>query len=143
MEQSGVTANLTLQHSQADSKRSDQPEKTWLPRAPERIYNLDLFYDDTHLRMDLSYNYTGLQLLGLTTDRLNYYLQPVKSLDFNATYHLPHHIDVGVAAKNLLNAATFYETQGKSKRYMAYDPGADGAYVQTGRTYMLTLGYTY
>lgn len=93
--------------------------------------------------MDLSYNYTGLQLLGLTTDRLNYYLQPVKSLDFNATYHLPHHIDVGVAAKNLLNAATFYETQGKSKRYMAYDPGADGAYVQTGRTYMLTLGYTY
>lgn len=23
----GVTANLTLQHSQADSKRSDQPEK--------------------------------------------------------------------------------------------------------------------
>ncbi|MBB3800091.1 TonB-dependent receptor [Xanthomonas arboricola] len=139
----GVTANLTLQHSQADSRRSDQPEKTWLPRAPERLYNLDLFYDDTHLRTDLSYNYTGLQLLGLTTDRLNYYLQPVKSLDFNATYHLPHHVDVGVSAKNLLNAATFYETQGKSRRYMAYDPGADGAYVQTGRVYMLTLGYTY
>ncbi|NJC45828.1 UNVERIFIED_ORG: TonB-dependent receptor [Xanthomonas campestris] len=139
----GVTANLTLQHSEADSKRSDQPEKTWLPRAPERIYNLDLFYDDTHLRADLSYNYTGLQLLGLTSDRLNYYLQPVKSLDFTATYHLPHHVDVGVSAKNLLNAATFYETQGKSRRYMAYDPGADGAYVQTGRVYMLTVGYTY
>ncbi|WP_129588873.1 TonB-dependent receptor [Xanthomonas campestris] len=139
----GINANLTLQHSAADSKRADQPEKTWLPRAPERIYNLDLFYDDSHLRTDLSYNYAGLQLLGLTTDRLNYYLQPVKSLDFNATYHLPHHVDVGVSAKNLLNAATFYETQGTSKRYMAYDPGADGAYVQTGRAYMLTVGYTY
>jgi len=139
----GATANLTLQHSSADSKRADQPENTWLPRAPERIYNLDLFYDDTKLRADLSYNYTGLQLLGLTSDRLNYYLQPVKSLDLNATYHLPHGIDVGVSAKNLLNAATFYETQGKSTRYMAYDPGADGAYVETGRVYMLTLGYTY
>jgi TonB-dependent receptor len=139
----GVTANLTLQHSEADSKRADQPDRTWLPRAPQRIYNLDLFYDDSKLRADLSYNYTGLQLLGLTSDRLNYYLQPVKSLDFNATYHLPHGIDVGVSAKNLLNAATFYETQGKSTRYMAYDPGADGAYVETGRVYMLTLGYTY
>ncbi|MCG4274975.1 hypothetical protein K6W40_17020, partial [Acetobacter senegalensis] len=59
----GINANLTLQHSAADSKRADQPEKTWLPRAPERIYNLDLFYDDRHLRTDLSYNYTGLQLL--------------------------------------------------------------------------------
>ncbi|NYF20586.1 TonB-dependent receptor [Xanthomonas sp. JAI131] len=139
----GATANLTLQHSEADSKRPDQPETTWLPRAPERIYNLDLFYEDTKLRADLSYNYTGLQLLGLTSDRLNYYLQPVKSLDLNATYHLPHGIDLGVSAKNLLNAATFYETQGKSKRYMAYDPGADGAYVETGRVYMLTVGYTY
>ncbi|WP_045758327.1 TonB-dependent receptor [Xanthomonas albilineans] len=139
----GISANLTLQHSAADSKRPDQPEKTWLPRAPERLYNLDLFYDDTRLRADLTYNYTGLQLLGLTSDRLNYYLQPVKSLDFTATYHLPHGIDVGIAAKNLLNSATFYETQGKSSRYMAYDPGADGAYVQTGRVYMLTLSYTY
>ncbi|MET7141049.1 TonB-dependent receptor [Xanthomonas sp. PPL139] len=139
----GIAANLTLQHSSADSKRADQPEKTWLPRAPERIYNLDLFYDDSRLRADLTYNYTGLQLLGLTSDRLNYYLQPVKSLDFTATYHLPHGIDVGIAAKNLLNAATFYETQGKSTRYMAYDPGADGAYVETGRVYMLTLSYTY
>ncbi|KAB7767511.1 TonB-dependent receptor [Xanthomonas maliensis] len=139
----GVAGNLTLQHSQADSKRPDQSGKTWLPRAPERIYNLDLFYDDSRLRADLNYNYTGLQLLGLTSDHLNYYLQPVKSLSFNATYHLPHHIDVGVSAKNLLNAATFYETQGKSRRYMAYDPGADGAYVETGRVYQITLSYTY
>jgi TonB-dependent receptor len=139
----GTTANLTLQHSAADSKREDHPQKTWLPRAPERIYNLGLFYDDTKLRADLSYNYTGLQLLGLTSDRLDYYLQPVKSLDFNATYHLPHGIDLGVSVKNLLDQATFYETQGSSRRYLAYDPGADGAYVQTGRVYMLTLGYTY
>ncbi|WP_266160515.1 TonB-dependent receptor [Dyella silvatica] len=140
----GIGSNLTLQHSSADSQRSDhQGQKTWLPRAPERIYNIDLFYDDAKLRADLTYNYTGLQLIGLTGNGLDYYLQPVKTLNFNATYHLPYGVDIGVAVKNLLNNATFYETQGKSRRYLAYDPGADGAYLDTGRVYMLNLSYTF
>nr|WP_199040726.1 TonB-dependent receptor [Dyella sp. ASV24] len=139
----GASGNITLQHSSAESDRIDHPGSTWLPRAPEKIYNADLFYDDSTLRADLTYNYTGLQLIGLTSDRLDYYLQPVKTLNFNATYHLPHGVDVGVSVRNLLNEATFYETEGKSKRYLAYDPGADGAYVDTGRVYMVNLSYTF
>lgn len=139
----GASGNVTLQHSSAESGRIDHPGSTWLPRAPEKIYNADLFYDDSKLRADLTYNYTGLQLIGLTSDRLDYYLQPVKTLNFNATYHLPHGVDVGVSVRNLLNEATFYETEGKSKHYLAYDPGADGAYVDTGRVYMVNLSYTF
>lgn len=139
----GASGNITLQHSAAESGRSDHPGSTWLPRAPEKIYNADLFYDDSTLRADLTYNYTGLQLIGLTSDRLDYYLQPVKTLNLNAVYHLPHGVDVGASVRNLLNEATFYETQGKSKRYLAYDPGADGAYVETGRVYMVNLSYTF
>jgi TonB-dependent receptor len=139
----GAGANITLQHSSADSGSVAQPGSTWLPRAPEKIYNADLFYDDSHLRADLTYNYTGLQLIGLTSDRLNYYLQPVKTLNLAAIYHLSHGFDVGISVKNLLNDATFYETEGKSKRYLAYDAGADGAYVETGRVYMLNMSYTF
>jgi TonB-dependent receptor len=139
----GASANVTLQHSSADSGRVDHPGSTWLPRAPEKIYNADLFYDDSHVRADLTYNYTGLQLIGLTSDRLDYYLQPVKTLSFNATYHLTRGLDAGFSVRNLLNEATFYETEGKSRRYLAYDPGADGAYVDTGRVYMVNLSYSF
>jgi len=140
----GANANLTLQHSSADSQRPDHDgRKTWLPRAPQRMYNLGLFYDDGSLRADLTYNYTGLQLLGLTGNGLDYYLQPTRTLNLNTTYHLPYGFDVGFAVKNLLDNSTFHETQGKSRRYLAYDPGADGAYLETGRIYMLNLSYNF
>lgn len=139
----GVGGNMTVQHSTAHSDRPDHPGSSWLPRAPERMYNADLFYHDDKLRADLIYNYTGLQLIGLNGNGLDYYLQPVKTLDFSATYDLPYGLGVGVSVKNLLDRATFYETSGKSKRYLAYDPGADGAYVETGRVYMVNLSYTF
>jgi len=139
----GVAGNATVQHSSAQSGREDHPGKTWLPRAPERMYNADLFYHDDRLHADLIYNYTGLQLIGLNGNGLDYYLQPMKTLDFSATYDLPYGIGVGISVKNLLDHATFHETSGKSKRYLAYDPGADGAYVETGRVYMVSLSYTF
>lgn len=140
----GVAANLTLQRSTASSGRADHAgSNSWLPRAPWTIYNVDLFYDDSSFRTDLTYNYTGLQLLGLTSNGLDHYLQPVQTLSLNATLQLPHGFAVGVSARNLLGKATFWETEGKSKRYLAYDGGADGAYVQTGRLYMATLSYTF
>jgi TonB-dependent receptor len=139
----GVGGNLTLQHSSAHSGREDHPGTTWLPRAPERMYNADLFYRDDRFHADLIYNYTGVQLIGLNGNGLDYYLQPVKTLDLSANYDLPYGLGVGVSVKNLLDRATFYETSGKSRRYLAYDPGADGAYVQTGRIYMVNLSYTF
>src|SRR4051812_11995562 len=101
------------------------------------MYNADLFYHDDRLHADLIYNYTGLQLIRLNGNGLDYYLQPMKTLDFSANYDLPHGIGVGMSVKNLLDHATFHETSGKSRRYLAYDPGADGAYVETGRVYMV------
>lgn len=140
----GIAANLTLQRSTASSGRTDHAGySTWLPRAPETMYNVDLFYDDSRFRADLSYNYTGLQLLGLTSNGLDHYLQPVRMLSLNTTLQLPHGFTVGLSARNLLNKATFWETEGKSKRYLAYDSGADGANVQTGRLYMATMSYTF
>jgi TonB-dependent receptor len=139
----GLGANITLQHSQADSLRPDHEGRdTWLPRAPQRMYNLDLFYESQRLHADLTYNYTGLQLVTLSSNGLDVYLQPVKMLDATVKYDVSPNVTVGVAVKNLLNHATFWETQGKSNTYLAYDAGGNGSYVQTGRLYMLTLSYS-
>ncbi|KAG9543969.1 hypothetical protein KCV01_g24952, partial [Aureobasidium melanogenum] len=131
---------MTVQHSTAHSGRSDHPGSTWLPRAPERMYDADLFYQDDRLHANLTYHYTGLQLIGLNGNGLDYYLQPVKTLDFSASYDLPYGFGVGLSVKNLLNSATFYETSGKSKRYLAYDPGADGARWRRHAMVLLVIG---
>jgi TonB-dependent receptor len=139
----GAGVNATFQHSSADSLRADHDGRsTWLPRAPEKMYNVDLFYEQDNLHADLTYNYTGLQLATLTSDNLDLFLQPVKMLDLNLKYDLPKGFDVGFSVKNILGKATFFETEGKSSRYLAFDAGGDGSYVDTGRVFMINFGYT-
>jgi hypothetical protein len=48
----------------------------------------------------------------------------------------------GFSVRNLLNSATFYETESSSTRYLAYDAGGNGSYVQTGRVFMGAHGGT-
>jgi hypothetical protein len=140
----GAGGSLTLQHSSADSGRPDHfGRKTWLPRAPRIIYNLDAFYEKDGLKADLSYQYTGLQLIGLTGNNLDSYLQPIKTLDLSVSYPI-RGVKFTVAAKNLLNDSQFYKTLGKGKEYLGLqDGGGNGSYVETGRFFSIQASYAW
>lgn len=135
----GLGGSVTLQHSSADSGRADHfGRRTWLPRAPEVIANVDLFYNKAGVHADLSYQYVGKQLVGLTSNNLDSYLQPIKSLDLSVGYDFGPFTLTG-AAKNLTNNVLFYKTLGKGTQYLGtQDGGGNGSYVNTGRTFTLT-----
>ena len=135
----GVNANLTLQHSNAQSGITGHAA-TELPRAPEFIYNLGVFYARPRFRADLNYNFTGEQLLSLNTGNTpDFYLQPTNRLDLTMQYRFPHGLVASIAMQNLLDGPIFWETEGKGRSFLAYDSNANGAYVQTGRVFLAGL----
>ncbi|MEO5866983.1 MAG: TonB-dependent receptor [Sphingomonas sp.] len=140
----GLGGNLTLQHSEADSNRSDHyGRKTWLPRAPQLMYNIDLFYERRGLSAELSYQYTGLQLLSLTDNNLDAYMQPIKTLDLGVTYMIGG-FSVGLQIKNLLDQTQFYKTLGRENTYLGtQDGGGNGSYVETGRFVRVATSYKF
>ena len=131
----GFNGNVTLQHSSAQSGIAGHPS-TDLPRAPELLYNLGIFYAKSGFRADLNYNYTGEQLLSLNSTAPDFYLQPTTRLDLTAQYRFPHGLVTSIAMQNLLDGPAFYETEGKGRSFLAYDQSANGAYVQTGRVFL-------
>jgi TonB-dependent receptor len=141
----GLGGNFTAQHSQADSGRSDHfGRKTWLPRAPNIIYNVDLFYDRGGATAQLTWQYVGLQLLSLTGNNLDSYMQPIRTLDFDLSYRLKTGLKVGLQVKNLLDTTQFYKTLGSDKTYIGtQDGGGNGSYVETGRFFRVAASYTF
>jgi TonB-dependent receptor len=136
----GVGGSLTLQRSLANSGVASVGN-TWLPRAPEIIYNLDLLYEKYGVRSDLSYHYTGLQLDAISSTSLNEFLQPQQSLDYSLAYPI-HGVTIAFSAKNLLNDVEFYKTLGPTTKYLGtQDGGGNGSYVVTGRFFKLSATY--
>jgi TonB-dependent receptor len=137
----GVGGSLTVQHSDANPNLIGHPGNTWLPRAPELIYNLDLFYQKYGVRSDLSFQYTGLQLDGIASTGLDEYLQPQQSLDLSISYPIEG-VLIAFSAKNLLNDIEFYKTLGKGTQYLGtQDGGGNGSWVETGRFFTLSASY--
>ncbi|MDR3506418.1 MAG: TonB-dependent receptor [Caulobacteraceae bacterium] len=136
----GLSANATLQRSNATNGRPDHyGRKTWLPRAPQIAYNLDLFWTGGRFQTDLIFQYTGRQLENLTSYNVDNYLQPRSVLDWNASADLGRY-KVSVSVKNLTNSPAFWKTFGESKRYLSIQDGdGNGAYVLTGRVASLTI----
>jgi TonB-dependent receptor len=136
----GVGGSLTVQHSDANPNLAGHAN-TWLPRAPELIYNVDLFYQKYGLRSDLSFQYTGLQLDGVSSTSLDEYLQPQQSLDLSISYPVEG-VLFAFSAKNLLNDIEFYKTLGKGTQYLGtQDGGGNGSWVETGRFFTLSASY--
>ncbi len=131
----GFNGNVTLQQSSAQSGMTGHAT-TDLPRAPELLYNLGIFYAKYNFRADLNYNYTGEQLLSLNTAAPDFYLQPTTRLDLTMQYRFPRGLVASVAMQNLLDGPAYWETEGKGRSFLAYDSSANGAYVQTGRVFL-------
>ena len=136
----GLGGNVTLEHSEGDSGRADHfGRQTWLPRAPELIYNLDAFYQSPQFWFDLAYQYTGLQLENLTSNNLDNFLQPTRFLNLRIG-GLVVGAEVSVTVKNLTDGPVFWKTLGKSTRYLGTQDGdGNGSYVLTGRVFGLTV----
>ncbi|WP_068085537.1 TonB-dependent receptor [Novosphingobium rosa] len=137
----GIGANATFQHSSADAGAAYDNRKTWLPRAPEQMYNVNVSYEHGPFNTMLTWQRTGLQLLSLTSNNLDQYLQPSSTLDLNVGLNLGH-VTFGLQVQNLLDKAQFWKTMGKGTQYLGtQDGGGNGSYVQTGRFFKLTASY--
>ena len=134
----GVNGNVTFQHSNAKSNITGHPD-TALPRAPSLMYNIGVFYSRGPVHFDLNYNYTGTQLLSVNSSLPDFYLQPTRRLDLSVKYKFGWGLTGTLAMQNLLNTPAYWETMGKAKTYLAYDGSANGAFVQTGRMYLVGL----
>ncbi|EIZ77425.1 TonB-dependent outer membrane receptor protein [Novosphingobium sp. Rr 2-17] len=137
-----IGANATLQHSSADSGRADHyGRKTWLPRAPRYMYNLDLGYQLGKFKTNLAWQHVGEQLYALTSNNLDLYLQPTETLDLNSEVTVGR-VTIAAQVQNLLNKVQFYKTLGKSTQYLGTQSGGgNGSYVETGRFFKLSASY--
>jgi TonB-dependent receptor len=140
----GLSANATIQQSAASSGLANHfGRSTWLPRAPELIYNLDLSYKAAGWLVSLGYQYTGLQLENLTGDNLDNYLQPTRFLNLEIG-RTAGGFRWSFGAKNLTDGPVFWKTLGPSTRYLgAQDAGGNGSYVITGRVFSFTASKTW
>jgi TonB-dependent receptor len=137
-------ANATFQHSEADSGLADHfGRMTWLPRAPELIYNLGLGYEGRLFKADLTYQYTGLQLENLTSNDLDNFLQPTRFLDLKLSTMF-RGVRWSISGKNLTDGPVFWKTLGPSTRYLGtQDAGGNGSYVLSGRVFNVTATKTW
>ncbi len=139
-----LAANATFQHSEADSGLANHFGRlTWLPRAPELIYNLGLDYEGPLFKADLTYQYTGLQLENLTGNDLDNFLQPTRFLDLKVATTF-RGVRWSVSGRNLTDGPVFWKTLGPSTRYLGtQDAGGNGSYVLSGRVFNVTATKTW
>jgi TonB-dependent receptor len=135
----GYRANVTVQHS--DTKLGGA-----LPQSPDLIYNLEGTYELHGVHADLTYQYTGLQLVNLGNSNdgnLSQYLQPTAFLNLSIGYRFGP-TDITFQAKNLTDSPTFWKTVGKSDRYLGVQDGdGNGSYIKFGPTFSLTATYNF
>ncbi len=139
----GADVTATFQDSSAESADQSRTQDTALPRSPDDMYSAQLFYQKDSISTALIWQYAGRQLLSLTDDKLDKYLQANSQLNASITYRADAW-SVTAQVENLLDDETFYKTLGKSKQYLGtQDGGGNGSYVETGRTMKMFVTYQF
>ncbi len=134
----GVGANVTYQNTSATYQiAANDVRTTSLPQAPDLIYNAEVFYAGGGFRTNLWYNYTGRILASVQDSQPDIYVQPIGELNFGLAYEVTANLEVGVAARNLLDQHTYWATVGKSEKYISND--RNGGYMKTGRVFQFSL----
>ncbi|MBD8617708.1 TonB-dependent receptor [Sphingomonas sp. CFBP 13728] len=134
----GVGGNITYQRTEANYQISATDiRRSSLPQAPDLIYNAEVFYADGKVRTNLSYNHTGRFLSNVQDSQPDIYVQPVGELNFGLAFAATDNLEIGVAARNLLDQHTYWATVGKSERYISND--RNGGYMKTGRVFQFSL----
>ncbi|WP_375244466.1 TonB-dependent receptor [Sphingomonas parapaucimobilis] len=134
----GFGGNVTYQQTRATYQvAANDIRTTNLPQAPDLIYNAEVFYAGGGLRTNLWYNYTSRILATVQDSQPDIYVQPVGELNLGLAYEVTANLEVGFAARNLLNQHTYWATVGKEKTYISND--RNGGYMKTGRVFQFSL----
>jgi TonB-dependent receptor len=133
----GVGGNVTYQKTEANYIIAGATRTTTLPQAPNLIYNAEIFYAGGGFRTNLSYNHTGRFLAAVQDSQPDIYVQPVGEMNFGIAYEVTDNLEVGFAARNLLDQHTYWATVGEAKTYISND--RNGGYMKTGRVYQFSL----
>ena len=118
MDAASKTGSLT---SVKQSANSD-----WAPGDKERwdINGRILLGFDGYRKMDNG-NFAGFSV------------QPLGEMNFGLAFAATENLEIGVAARNLLDQHTYWATVGKSERYISND--RNGGYMNTGRVFQFSL----
>jgi len=134
----GIGGNVTYQNTRATYQiAANDIRTTSLPQAPDLIYNAELFYAGDGFRTNLWYNHTGRILATVQDSQPDIYVQPVGELNFGLAYEVTANLEVGIAARNLLDQHSYWATVGKAKTYISND--RNGGYMKTGRVFQFSL----
>jgi len=139
----GVSGNVTFQKTEADIRVGNLGKNLSrrLINAPDSIVNASMFYNKYGVRAELAYSRVGLIYKDVRSDNDDTWVQPMRRLNFNANYQLPHGWQIGMAVENILNDQSYWATQGKAETLLSHD--RKGGYVETGRTYMINTSLTF
>jgi TonB-dependent receptor len=132
----GVEANVTAQHSRADSGNPDYPNKIPLVDAPSLLYNLALTFQKYGIEAKLSYSWRGKYIEQLRDNGVAKWVQPNRSMDLHIRYNINDHFAVDFDASNLLNDWKYYTTRGP-------DPSYQKDYMEPGRNFMWRASYVF
>jgi len=132
----GLEANVTAQHSRANSGNPDYPNAIPLVDAPSLLYNLAITYQKYGFDAKLSYSWRGKYIEQLRDNGIAKWVQPNKSLDLHIRYNANDHFSIDFEASNLMNDWKYYTTRGP-------DPSYQKDYMEPGRNFMWRASYVF
>lgn len=137
----GIGGNVTVQDTEVTYQLDEDEIRTSrLPEAPHLIANAELFYEQGPVRANLWYNHTGKRLYNVEDTQPDTYTQGLNELNLGVAFAMTSKIELGLAARNITNEPTYYNTVGASTRYISADRA--GGYLKTGRIFQASLTMT-
>lgn len=133
----GVEANLTLQHSSAETGldyRAGKPIR--FINTPGVMYNAALTYQKYGIEAKLSYSYRGKYIESLRDNAVDKWVQHNRSVDLHTRYNFTSNFAIDFDVSNLLDDWKYYTTKGDN-------PGYQKDYMEPGRTFILRTNLTF
>ncbi len=134
----GIGANATFQKSKAVTGVDWHPEGFTLPlmETPERIFNLEVFYEKNGWEAYVAYSYQSEFLEGIQDFGNDPYEQDYAFVDLTLRRRIGTQGMVSLEVQNLFDNHTYWYTFGSSE-------GSSRAYIKNGRSIGLGVNWTF
>ncbi|MDG2527208.1 TonB-dependent receptor [Caulobacter endophyticus] len=134
----GASVNLTLQKSEAETGISWHPAGYTLPlmETPERVANVQLFWEYKGWEAYAAYSYQSEFLEGIQDFGNNPYEQDYEFVDLNLRRKLWKGATASMQVQNLFDNHTYWYTAGDST-------SSSRAYIKNGRSISFGLNYVF
>ncbi|WAC48006.1 TonB-dependent receptor [Asticcacaulis sp. SL142] len=134
----GIGFNGTFQTSEAVTGLSWHPEGYTLPlmETPERVYNLELFYEKYGWEGYIAANHQSEMLSGIQDFGNNPYEQDYTFVDMKIRKDLTKKAKVSLNVQNMFDEHTYWISYGPTE-------ASSRAFIKNGRTISLSFNYVY